>query len=68
MHLRRQAFDAFGQGLGHFGQPGVLFEQLQELRGVLRRLRLTFTVGDGQGFAVQGVGVVVPSETAPRRR
>lgn len=57
MHFRGQAFNAFGQVLGHFRKPGVQFKQFEQLRGVLRRLCLAFAVGHGDGFAVQGIGI-----------
>ena len=57
MHFARQGFDTLGQLLGHFRQPGVLFQQFQQLFGGLRGLGLAFGVGNGQGFAVLCVGV-----------
>ncbi len=38
-------------------QAGVLFEQFQQLRGVLRRLCLSLTVGGRQRFTMLGIGI-----------
>ena len=57
MHLARQRLDALGQLLGHFRQPGVLFQQLKQLFGGLRSLGLALGIGHGQGFAMLCVGV-----------
>jgi hypothetical protein len=65
MHFRGQVFDALAERLGQFSQAGVLFEQFQQLRGVLRRLCLSLTVGGRQRFTMLGIG---RTRLIPRRR